>query len=279
MSLSIEFTGVLAFVPIGKIYRVVAPSVIDAVVIHKRTVPPHVFHLSNETKEGRIVAAIQPNMTVNLLQAASSRDVHLFDGQHLTIVPKNTEKDPTFNPSRIVDVGHVNDKAKIDDGVASDLFDPDPSRVAGWFDLALGDIAADTVDTAVLEFLPKTGARVYRDSFAEKVIARLPDDKYTIRVRHFGEGRDAAVDLMTIDALGGSDVTIQVGNFPYEDLVNPESPRVINRDFELLDHHFHLFYGMCCDVLDVHPLPNRVSALPFKHRFGGVNCPPAYFGG
>jgi len=283
-SLEITFTGIAAIVPTsGNSYRIVFPSVCDPVAVHgSLLIPPHVLSVSyfveDDAKVGKrqlITALDEPNLRIK--RELGDQFAYLLEGQGLTLQGDNpVAQGVHFDTYRVIDVSVVQPKAAFDNNLASDAFDPDPARIAGWFDLTFGELKASDAAAATVEFKPKATPNIIAQDFAEAVVAIFPANVYTLYVRRFGS-EDEPEGLLKIDATAVDRIQITIGNFPYDALVVPDSARVKARDNEILDHHFHLYYGLCCDDLDVHPLPNRISGPKAEHLANGINCPPAYF--
>ena len=288
MSLYVIFTGMCAFVKVAKTkVRVVLPNLNEPVGVHgDAVVPGHAAHVRFKAQApikpvvagGRVLRPVTFT-TVSAKQPSRQTHVLVLESEVLSIEPDPpmAPEEVDFDRVQIVEMREIVDEHQIDDALVSEDFDPEPSRVAAWFEITRGHLFAPKDALRTLEFRPrKKFNQPYRGEFAEEVIWELPRGNYLLASRSFGS-RAAPVDQWKIDASGQGDVYLYIGNLPIEDLTTPEAVRLEARDEELVDHHFHRFYELCARIPEQHPLPYRVSAKSLARRSHGGNCPPAVF--
>ena len=296
MPLNITITGICAFIEtLGRV-RLMMPRV-HASVVHGRTMPEHVAYLKFPRtaqclpiatdgtpipidNPNNLIPRRTPNFAVTTKSTYPSESyVLLLDGEEIALEPVTATNEALSVDFRdVISMARVVGDGSMDATIIASDFDPRSARVACRLDLTAGAVkrgAPKGGSDHMLEFRPHSDLPVYRGRFSQSVLWALAKGMYILKSRRFGSAAAFEKDWQ-FDASAG-DLNIEIGVIPYEDLVNPEAKRVRDREFDAIDHHFHVFYDFLSTPAKSHPLPHRVSAVPNDDRPSGVNCPPVVF--
>ena len=284
MSLVVDFTGLCAVVPVAaNRAAILFPNFSQPVDIHgEKIIPGHRAYIQFSSPKITMnkVARRRPNFVVIPRRSPGSRvKVLLLRGEEISLVPE-----PFVHPtgvkmdlSRVVDMTQVIRDDQIDDALVLETFDPDASRITARLFVERGELRMPETLGRTLEFVPRLDPlRPYRGEFVENIVWELPPAIYNLTSRAFGARTGTEVAQWQIDA-SATRVYLHMGNLPLEDICDPASPRAVEADKELIDHHFHRFYELCAKFPETHPLPRRVSASSTRVRLMGGNCPPVKF--